>query len=225
MMSTHIQQAGLLSGRSMTLMAVVGLHALVIAALIAMRTVPALLDSSHGPAILVLDPPPEPVPPEPQPSLPSALPAVAIPAVAVLVPVLIPIDTGEAIPAPVGVAVQQESTVQMGPAVPVAPVAPAATVPMRASTELQYRVTRSTDEYYPDASVALEEQGVAIVRVCVDAAGRMQGAPAVQESSGYKRLDKAAVRWAGEALRFTPATRDGVAVAACKGFRVKFDLH
>jgi periplasmic protein TonB len=221
-MSTQIQQAGLLSGRSMTFMAVVGLHALVIAALIAMRTVPALMDRSQGPTIVVLDPLPKPLPPEAQPSLPDALPAVAIPVVPVPVPVLIPIDTADAIPSPVGVAAQQESSVQIGPVVPVAPVA---AVPLRTSTELQYKVTRSTDEYYPGASVALEEQGVAIVQVCVDAAGRIQGAPTLQESSGYKRLDKAAVRWASESLRFTPATRDGVAVAACKGFRVKFDLR
>jgi hypothetical protein len=38
-------------------------------------------------------------------------------------------------------------------------------------------------------------------------------------------LDGAAVKWAREALQFTPATHAGAAVAACKDFRVNFTLH
>jgi protein TonB len=84
---------------------------------------------------------------------------------------------------------------------------------------------RSADDYYPAASLRLQESGTAIVQVCVAPSGRLEGAPAIQQSSGSPRLDAAALKWAREALRFTPATRGGVPISACKGFRVNFKLH
>jgi protein TonB len=94
-----------------------------------------------------------------------------------------------------------------------------------APTDLQAVATRSPDIYYPSASIRLEEQGVVVVRVCADANAQLAGRPTVEASSGFARLDAAAVQWAREALRFTPATREGVAVPACKGFRVRFNLR
>jgi protein TonB len=93
------------------------------------------------------------------------------------------------------------------------------------ATDLTYRATRSPDDYYPAASIRLQEQGVAVVEVCVNAQGRLDGRPVIQRTSGSRQLDAAAVRWASEALAFTPATRNGAAVAACKGFRVNFSLR
>jgi outer membrane biosynthesis protein TonB len=49
-------------------------------------------------------------------------------------------------------------------------------------------------------------------------------APMLETSSGYARLDSAALKWARGALRFTPAQRNGQAIPACKGFRVTFRL-
>jgi protein TonB len=92
-------------------------------------------------------------------------------------------------------------------------------------TPLTWAARRSTDEYYPPASARLEEEGATTLRVCVSAAGRLTGAPRIETSSGHARLDAAAVAWAREALAFRPATRDGVPVEACKGFRVTFDLR
>ena len=40
-----------------------------------------------------------------------------------------------------------------------------------------------------------------------------------------ERLDQAALKWVREALRFTPATENGVGVSSCKGFRVVFNLN
>jgi TonB family protein len=97
--------------------------------------------------------------------------------------------------------------------------------PSRVLTDLKYRAVKSPDEFYPPSSVSLQEQGVAIVNVCVGADGRIDGTPMIQASSGYKRLDQAAVRWTREALRFTPATENGTGVRACKGFRVVFNLN
>jgi protein TonB len=102
---------------------------------------------------------------------------------------------------------------------------PAGSVPQIPSTPLQFSIVRSTDDYYPSQSLSLQEQGTAIVRVCVTPGGKLDGRPVIEGTSGSPRLDAAAISWAREALRFKPATRDGVAVAACKGFRVNFQLH
>ncbi len=216
MMSAHIQQAGLLSGRSMTMMAVIGLHALVIAALIAVKVVPEL--AKPGPLSLVLVPvvePADPVRTEPTSSSRDLKPTFNT-KVVIPVPDHIQWEVAETVQAQPEVGTAGGDEVESGSVV---------NAVSRSATELQYQIVRSTDDYYPSASLMLEEQGVAVVRVCVDAAGRMDGVPTVQSSSGHRRLDTAAVRWARESLRFTPATVDGLAVAACKGFRVNFAVR
>ncbi len=101
---------------------------------------------------------------------------------------------------------------------------PEVIVPAPADTALGYRATRPSDDYYPPQAIRLGQEGVTIVRVCVDAKGA-QSAPQVISSSRSRLLDGAAVSWAREALQFTPATHAGAAVAACKDFRVNFTLH
>jgi TonB family protein len=217
-MSAHIQQAGLFSGRHMTFMVVVGLHAVVISALIAMRFAPDL--PRQVPDITVIPvvnvDPPDPVPQDPRP-----LPVESrlIPLVPPEVRIIQPLEHVEiaTIQTPARNAVPDDAG---------ATTVSADTRPVpRISTELQFQIVRPADDYYPDASVRMEERGIAIVRVCVDAAGRIAGRPTIQASSGYKRLDQAALLWASESLRFTPATADGAAIAACKGFRVNFTLR
>src|SRR5262249_29285260 len=108
------------------------------------------------------------------------------------------------------------------------PPGPTTTLPPRPvapPTPLTYTPLRSPNEFYPPAAIRLDEHGVAVVFACVGPDGRLQGTPAIRRSTGSPRLDGAAVRWASEALRFQPATRDGAAVAACQGFRVVFDLR
>jgi TonB family protein len=213
------QQAGLLHGRQMVMLVTIALHALVIAGMMMMKVMPEL-----RPPVLRLQPidqqiPPPPVekPPELKPAdpdltrlfTPQPLPVpplefpTEVPATA---PVAPPQDTGPVVLAP------SEGT---GTAV----------VPDIPSTPLQFRVVRPTDDYYPSASQSMQEEGLAIVRVCVTPAGRLDGKPVIQTSSGSSRLDAAALRWASEALRFTPATERGAPVAACKGFRVNFKLR
>jgi TonB family protein len=93
------------------------------------------------------------------------------------------------------------------------------------ATSLFYTALRSTDDFYPPASIRLGEEGVTQLRVCVSAAGTLQGRPVVTAISGRARLDAAAQAWASQALRFAPATQNGVPVDACKGFKVSFRLH
>jgi TonB family protein len=92
-------------------------------------------------------------------------------------------------------------------------------------TPLRYQAVRSSDDFYPPQAIRMAREGAAIVRACVDAGGRLSGTPSVVRTSRVSSLDAAAIRWASEALRFQPATRGGVAIEACKEFRVSFTLH
>lgn len=212
---THQQQAGLLHGRQMVLLVTIGLHALVIALLMTMKM-----------GVTVFDPPPmiaqflapEKIIEQPRPELDVPKPNKTVVTLDIPVPVIdIPMmDTPEtALVVP---------PVDMGPAT-VTEGPPSGGVAQIPPTALQFSVVRPTDDYYPSRSLSLQEQGTAVVRLCVTPAGKLDGPPMIEASSGSPRLDAAAIAWAREGLRFTPATRDGVAIAACKGFRVNFRLN
>ncbi len=102
-----------------------------------------------------------------------------------------------------------------------APPAPVRTTPLSA---IQNDFP-STDQYYPDASRRLGEQGTALVKLCIGAGGRVVGDPAIERSSGSSRLDEAAVRYAkATSGHFNPATRNGVAFTQCVSLPIKFQL-
>jgi protein TonB len=79
-----------------------------------------------------------------------------------------------------------------------------------------------SEEYYPPSSKRLQEQGSAVVKSCLDDKAKLTDA-AIQESSGFPKLDEAAVKYA-KALRYAPATENGKPVAGCFSFRVRFQL-
>ena len=82
-----------------------------------------------------------------------------------------------------------------------------------------------TDDYYPDASRRLGEQGTALVKLCIGAGGRVVGQPSIAKSSGSSRLDQAAVRYAkATSGHFSPETRNGVPVTVCTALPIKFQL-
>jgi periplasmic protein TonB len=84
----------------------------------------------------------------------------------------------------------------------------------------------NSDDYYPDASRRLEEQGTVTMHSCVGPDGKLTEEPTVQKSSGSARLDGGAMRLAKAASgKYTPATEDGKAVAGCVSFNVKFQLR
>jgi protein TonB len=222
-MNAHVQQASVLNGRSMTMMAVIGLHALIISALVLIKVVPPLVNDRQS-IIDVFNIPPDeqPPPPKPLPVEPTKLPPIAIPQI-IIPPIDMPPSESSlvaevmSVPADDIGPAQVEAGSGTGPVVPVQPA--------RTSSELKYRAVMSPDVFYPATSVSLQEQGVAVVQLCVGPSGKIDGKPTIQTSSGYKRLDQAAIKWAQEALRFTPATENGAAIRACKGFRVVFDLN
>lgn len=216
MSATTIEQASLLTGRQMVFIAVIALHAFAIASLMAMR-IP--IDEKVPPGLQWIDPlvpeePVDPPPPMPPPDLlPSStmvvsLPVLPGPVIGVDVVPAVPVETGITIPT---VVESRGDSTGAKPSVP--------------ATDLQSRTVRSPDDYYPATSIQLQEEGLAVVNVCVAPTGRLEGPPTVRSSSGSRRLDAAAVKWAGEALVFTPATRNGAAVSACREYRVRFTLR
>jgi TonB family protein len=200
----------------MVLLVTIGLHALVIAVLMTMKMGITVFDPPALRAeFLTPDKPVEQPPPELQITTPEKpVISVAIPLPDFVIPVDDPPDTALVLP-----------PADTGPVTVAAEGPPSGSVAQIPSTALQFTVVRSTDDYYPSQSLSLGEQGVAVVRICVTPAGRLDGRPVIETSSGSSRLDAAAITWAREALRFTPATRGGEAVAACKGFKVNFKLN
>jgi protein TonB len=101
------------------------------------------------------------------------------------------------------------------------PPPPARITPLRAIA----RDFPSTNDYYPDASRRLGEQGTALVKLCIGAGGRVIGQPSIEKSSGSSRLDQAAVRYAkATSGHFTPETKNGEPVTVCTALPIKFQL-
>ena len=219
-MSAHtplLQQSSMLSGRQMILLVIVALHALLISALMTMHMhvdIPTVIPPMVG---QLLPPDPQQSPPPAQMAVDIQVPRLDVPRI-VLPPLVAEADA-------VAVSPATDAGVPDPAPVPAAGSAGAGEVAPIAATALQFHAVRPADDFYPDASLRMQEQGTAIVRVCVAPSGQLEGRPVIDASSGSPRLDAAALSWAREALRFTPATRAGVPVSACKGFRVNFMLH
>jgi len=211
-----LQQASMLTGRQMVMAVTIGLHALVITALMAMRVIP---DARTIVEIFPIDPPRvDPPVVERRPIIKPdehAMDRAVIPQIA-------PDPQFPTEEKPAMALVPETRTVVATTGTPATDDHTVVGIP---ATPLKFSAVRSPDEFYPRESVPLQETGVAIVRVCVGPSGRLEGKPTIESSSGSARLDGAALTWAREALSFTPATRSGSPVSACKGFRVNFTLH
>ena len=83
----------------------------------------------------------------------------------------------------------------------------------------------STGDFYPPQSVRLNEEGVATVEACVDSHGRLTAEPVMVQSTGFSRLDQAALKLAKAGSgHYRAATEDGRPVSACSPFRIRFSL-
>ena len=165
-----------------------------------------MLSEMVSPPAPKADTPPEP--PKPKPQEPVAKQAVQTRSPAPQ-PLAIP-DTAPAPNAPTGVvAAQPAVAASPAPAVPSpAPAAPA-----------KLELPSSTADYllnpkpaYPSFSKRLGEQGKVILRVFVAADGKPEKVE-LKSSSGFERLDKAAITAVWQ-WRFVPGKRAGVAEAA-----------
>jgi len=77
---------------------------------------------------------------------------------------------------------------------------------------------------YPPASRALDEEGSVTLAVSIAADGRVS-AVSLLRSSGFARLDKAALDFALRRWRFEPALENGKPVASIRNFTVRFSLE
>lgn len=205
-MAAYIQRTQWSSGRGLVLAITIGLHVALIAGLMAWKITEAVVEIPNvSIAVTSLDEQREP----------ASAPAHAKVRLEDIAPVEQVIEVQ---PVEIDQALMVESVV--------AETAPSESGAVGGSpdTPLQYRAVRPADDYYPPHAIRLGESGDVILRTCVDAQGRLSAAPEVVRSR-TELLDAAAVKWAREALRFTPATRGGVPVASCKDFRVHFTLR
>ncbi len=84
----------------------------------------------------------------------------------------------------------------------------------------------NTADFYPSASIRLDEMGVAAVRACVDGHGRLTADPTIVQSSGKPRLDEAALKLARAGSgHYRATTEDGKPVSSCYAFGIRFDLR
>jgi protein TonB len=101
-----------------------------------------------------------------------------------------------------------------------APVpAPQTVLPSSSATYLN-----NTPPPYPPLSRRLGESGEVIVRVLIGTNGRAEKAQ-IDKSSGYERLDQAALETARDRWRYVPGTRGGVPEAMWFKVPIKFVLE
>ncbi len=150
--------------------------------------------------------------PPPPPPPPMERPPVEIPPP--VVDITIPMDA-----APTTAITNVTDKPPPAPTPPV--VAPVSVV--RVAPTIDRRNSPPTDDYYPPSSKRLGEVGKARVKTCVGENGRIQGDPTLEGTSGFPKLDEAAVKYA-RAVRFTRGTENGKPAAMCFSWLVTFQL-
>jgi protein TonB len=199
--------------------AVLGLHALVLGALVLSRTGEALrvtppqvlyvqfLAAEAAPA-LAPSPPPLPAPPLPAPPPPKPR-VIATPAPAANATPEMAAPPAESPPAPAA-----EAPAAAEPA-PAAAAPPPAAEPALQPPRHDLAYLSNPRPAYPPRSIELGEEGTVTLEVQVGADGTVR-AVKLQRSSGYPRLDQAALR-AVRRWQFAPSRRgdtpvDGIAI-------------
>ncbi|HUH59824.1 MAG TPA: energy transducer TonB [Candidimonas sp.] len=162
----------------------------------------------------VIEPEPEAIQPEPKPE-PKPKPVVKPKPRPVVKPAPKPLPKAAApsTPLPAGKAA--------APAVPQAPSAPVDPDRPRMIGQVDYLGKRPNPQY-PRASERRGEQGRVVVRVLISAQGTVLNV-SVQSSSGYSRLDEAALK-AARTARFKPYTENGHAYQAMADIPFDFVL-
>lgn len=163
--------------------------------------------------------PPKPTPPQPQPPRPVPVappPVIAAPAAAEPAPFTVPAPPPEP-PAPVPV---QAVTAPASPAPP--PPAPPPAPKLIPASAVQYLEPLEVD--YPRQSRRNNESGVVLVRAYIDARGGASRHVAVEKSSGFSRLDQAALA-AVQRARFKPYTENGQPVEGWALIPINFELE
>ncbi|HEY5810577.1 MAG TPA: energy transducer TonB [Povalibacter sp.] len=79
---------------------------------------------------------------------------------------------------------------------------------------------RNPEDRYPRASIRHGEAGLTVVNICISAAGTVDSVD-VAQSSGYRRLDEAAMDMSLDYV-FAPAVREGKAIPVCLPYSIEF---
>lgn len=87
----------------------------------------------------------------------------------------------------------------------------------------EYLYRPDISDFYPPKSKSDGEEGLVEVRICYNMMGKFRHAEVVR-SSGFRRLDRAAVR-AGKKFRFSPGSAGGVPLADCALVPINFSLR
>jgi len=95
---------------------------------------------------------------------------------------------------------------------------------VKKAPEIDPKFRRRFQPDYPPTSRRLGEEGSVILQVLVGTDGKVQDGK-VKTSSGFPRLDEAALKHALRAWRFTPGTEDGVPVATWHSVKVTFKIE
>lgn len=205
-MSYYPTDSGHLSRRFIAFLAIIVVHALVIWAFISgfanqgARYVQTILETN----IIQTEKPKDLPPPPPPVDLKERPPVQMIaPEINITVPV-------EAPPPPITNVTTQ----------PQAPPPPRAIVP---GTSVKVTFQPDVQDYYPEVSRRNNEEGRPVVKICVNAAGKIDSVE-IASPSGHPLLDEAALKVA-KAFRFKPATSEGRPVASCPTLPVRFVLH
>jgi protein TonB len=103
-----------------------------------------------------------------------------------------------------------------------APPPPKAVV--KTSPEIDPKFRRRFQPDYPPTSRRLGEEGSVVLEVQVGPDGKVQNGK-VKTSSGFPRLDEAALKHALRAWRFTPGTENGAPVTVWHSVRVTFKIE
>ena len=87
----------------------------------------------------------------------------------------------------------------------------------------RYAFKPHVEDYYPPTSRTMKEQGTTKIRLCYDDQGR-PAQVTVGETSGFARLDEAALLWS-KATRINPGLERGRPQPACVMIPVEFSLE
>jgi len=204
-MAAYATDTSFFTRRGVVVVAIVGLHALVLYALasgLARKMVEVIAPNIEADIVEEVkndEEPPPPPPPE------MERPPVEVP------------------PPEVSIDLPMETTTTAIQDVTDKPPPPAPPPPPRvAGSPAKMKSAVDPDQFYPPGAKRREEQGSPVVQACVGPNGRLVREPVITETSGFPELDGAAVKVA-KANRYTPAMEGGSALPeSCVKFKVKF---
>lgn len=211
---------GYLSRRTTTFLLVVGLHVVffyVLIAKLSQTTVPHLTPPLQNRPVTEPKLRDVPTPPKPQLVDPRRLD-------------LTPPDTHLAIEADPKTSVRPEIGPEIDPGLPSRDQPQTTSRPPAEHTAQQIQGGPGAgfpnpDDYYPSFARYREEQGVAIVNVCVDEHGRLTSDPTTVQGTGYTQLDEGALKLARAGSgHYRASTLDGRPVKSCYPLRIRFQL-